>query len=176
MGTKGIFSYMGKLFLYQAISSLMTLFMCLGVIAFFGKGWWQLLFVSGVPSIVIYSMAYLEAWKFGFKTLGATGSGNGKITLGKVRLDAVLGAVLFELPSIILYLLFTVFQQGAALMLFLISRYNFFGIYYVLEESAGWRYIIPFLFLLTPILALIGFNLGSRDISIVDRIKYKKEK
>ncbi len=175
-GKKELVKYTGGLFLYQAVSSLMTFFMCLGVIAFFGAGWWQLIITSVVPSITIYSMAYLEAWKYGFRQKGATGSGKGLINAGPVRLDCFVGAVIFELPSVILYLLFVVFEKSWATLPFLFLRYNFYGIYYTFGETDGWKYIIPFLFVISPIFAIVGQNFGSRDFSIIDFIKYGKNK
>lgn len=172
---KEFFKYTGSLFLYQAISSLMTLFMCLGVIAFFGAGWWQLILTSAVPSITIYSMAYLEAWKYGFRQKGATGDGKALINAGPVRLDCFIAALIFELPSVVLYLFFVLGNSWATLP-FLFTRYNFYGIYYTFAETEGWRYIIPFLFLVSPILAILGHNFGSRDFSVIDFIKYGKNK
>ena len=174
-GISSLCKYTGSLFLYQLVSSLITFFMCMGVIAFFGKGWWQLMLTSAVPSITIYSMAYLEAWKYGFNQKGATGSGRGLMNAGPVRLDCFVGALVFELPSVILYLLFVLGQSWATLP-FLFLRYNFYGIYYTFEESGGWIYVIPFLFLLSPLLAIAGQNFGSRDFSIIDFIKYGKKK
>ena len=172
-----ILRFTGKLFLYQFITSVMTFFTFMGVTPIFGLGdVWQPILISGVPSVVILSMSYLEAWKYGSRVKGARGDGRGLVNLGALRLDATVGALLFELPSIIFYILFAL-GEGWAIFGIWALRFNFDVFFRLFEKGGEWVYIIPFLFLITPLLATIGFNLGCRDISITERLKYgKKEK
>lgn len=172
---KKILSFSGSMLVYHLLSSFMAFIMS-PVMEFkiLNSEAVSLMLMVLVPSIILYSMAYLEAWKFGFKTRGADVKGHALLGKGRVKFDGLLGVFIYSVPGIVLWILALLFREQLPDKLFRLYFFNYFGLYGIMKES--YVYVVGVLMLVIMMISFIAFNFGFYDFSLKDKIVYQKEK
>lgn len=151
------------------IGSVLVMLLILPLIAYFPAGFMQTLFTI-ISVLILWSLLYTVSWREATKDLNRVKFGHMK----KATYKGLIAGLFASLPLLIIYVIYICnIHSAPAYIVYLVFYvpYSAFVAHFKSNAAALALLLIPM-----PIVAHIGYQMGQREWSILEKLVYKKRK